>query len=145
MPTITVCGYTSTVEIDQRDPDGWCVARFPGGGWMSVHIDSLTFEPGEGPSVESVSTRGRLTVRQRTVLAALAKAGMNGLTDDEHEDRGGLNMHDARKARIQLQGYGYVRNGGRTRRCRDGKARVVWEITVNGEHAHLANERALTG
>lgn len=147
MPALQVCGYTSLVDIDQVDPDGWCVVRFQNGmGWMSVHIDSLSFAPDERrPAAGTAGPRGRFTVRQRAVLAALAKAGMNGLTDDEHEERNGLNIHDARRARDQLQGYGFVRNGGRYRQCRDGRARVVWEITVAGEHALLDDQQALTG
>lgn len=146
MPTLTVCGYTSTVEVDQIDPDGWCVVRFPDGmGWLSVHVDSLVFGPGEASPVGMVERRGRLTVRQRAVLAALAKAGFDGLTDDEHEARNGLSLADARRTREQLQGFQFVRNGGRYRPCRDGRARVVWEITVAGEQAHLADRQALTG
>jgi hypothetical protein len=147
MPTLNVCGYSSPVEIDQIDPDGWCVVRFTSGlgGWLNVHVDSLTFDPAEQRPADALRTRGRLTGRQRAVLSALAKAGFNGLTDDEHEARNGLALADVRRAREQLQGFGYVRNGGRWRRCRDGVSRVVWEITTVGEHAYHSDRDALAG
>jgi hypothetical protein len=147
MATLDIAGFSTTVKVESVDDDGWCVVRFPSSTdpktWWSVHVKSLAFDPTETMPA-AVTTDGRLTSRQIAVLSALDKAGWNGLTDDEHESRNGLTPADVRKARAQLQGWRYVRNGGRYRPGRDGRAWVVWEITPSGEHA-LGVQRSRAG
>jgi len=70
-----------------------------------------------------------LTDRQRKVLANLARAGEDGLTDFQHP---GIQQTSAGKRRHELACSGLVANSGRTRVNEYGNPATVWTITAEG-------------
>lgn len=67
------------------------------------------------------------------LLAALTNGG---LTDEEMQDRTGMNPSTQRPRRVELVDSGQVRDSGRRRACRSGRLAVVWEAApAPGTHS----------
>lgn len=138
MPFHEFAGFRTPVRVEAQDADGWAIVRFPSGGWLSIHVRDLVFEPGEAPPAAALSRRS-LTARQRSVLRALLRhRDGGGLTDAELEQPTGLTVLEVRATRKQLVGLELMRRGLKMR----GKA-WPYEISVYGEWALLADEREI--
>lgn len=67
---------------------------------------------------------------RRRVLAAVARAGERGMTDEELQDALHLNPSTERPRRVELVEGGWVEDSGRRRRTRSGRAAAVWMLTT---------------
>lgn len=68
---------------------------------------------------------------QRRAVLDLLRANADGLTDEEIQTALALNANAERPRRISLVQDGLVRDSGRTRLTRSGRAAVVWTVTAN--------------
>jgi transcription initiation factor IIE alpha subunit len=67
------------------------------------------------------------TLRQ-AVLRCLVSAGLDGLTDEEMQDRIPMQPSTQRPRRVELVRSGHVIDSGRKRETRSGRSAVVWVI-----------------
>ena len=106
---------------------------------MNEHQRSLFTPTNYGDTVPAVhgsatseaaarSITPRLNQLQQCVLA-LIRAAPDGLTDENGIDASGLSPSTYRPRRIELTARGLVRDSGKTRKTRSGRAAVVWEAT----------------
>lgn len=89
--------------------------------WAARQTDPITSH------LASYSTPARVTDRDRA-LAALRKAGPDGLTDHELGDAIGRAQTSAGKRRHELMVLGLVVNTGRTRPSPWGSPCIVWAV-----------------
>jgi len=81
-------------------------------------------------SAEAAQKAQPASAKQRArVLALLASLGAHGATDEEMQDALGMEGSTQRPRRIELQNRMLVRDSGRTRKTRSGRAATVWEAT----------------
>src|SRR5262245_33899466 len=74
------------------------------------------------------------TLRGR-ILAELRAAGKEGLTDEELQERLAMGPSTQRPRRIELVEAGFVRDSGRTRPAKSGRAATVWVAVEKGAGA----------
>jgi hypothetical protein len=81
------------------------------------------------PSVQAAKEIEPLagTLRAR-VLAELRAAGPEGLTDEELQERLAMGASTQRPRQIELFEAGLVRDSGRTRPAKSGRAATVWVV-----------------
>lgn len=68
----------------------------------------------------------RTETLRRAVLAFLQQRGDEGASDEEIQEALAMNPSTQRPRRIELVTMGLVRDSGRTRPTRSGRAAVVW-------------------
>lgn len=68
------------------------------------------------------------TLRAR-VLSFIESTGQAGATDIEIQDALSMEGNTERPRRGELLKIGLIRDSGRTRKTRSGRAAVVWEVT----------------
>lgn len=73
--------------------------------------------------------RPRIPQLMRQLLAALAAAGPEGLTDEELQVRTGMEGSSERPRRVKAVELGLVADTGRTRPARSGRRAVAWALT----------------
>lgn len=138
----------SPVEIVRDFMDGRVRVRFvnvPDSSEWTVPSHLLLADERDSLSLVPTPPQGRLTERQAIVLQALANAGYNGMTDDEHEAVNGMRGDSAGKRRLELCRYGYVATTDHTRPTKRGGSAIVWQITNAGMEALHAHRRQTHG
>jgi hypothetical protein len=71
----------------------------------------------------------RAATLRRHVFMLLSMKGMYGATDEEMQNDLNMNGSTQRPRRVELLQAGLIRDSGRTRRTRSGRAAVVWVVT----------------
>ncbi len=73
----------------------------------------------------------RTGTQRRLVLSALSLAApFNGFTDEELQDRLGMNPSSERPRRIELLTMGWIEDSGETRVTRSGAKAIVWKYVL---------------
>lgn len=87
------------------------------------------FVAGSGTSQQSGAAIGRLIPNLRDlVLEAFRRAGASGLTDEEAQERTGLDPSTERPRRVELVRARLVMDSGRKRTTKHGRPATVWTI-----------------
>lgn len=73
----------------------------------------------------------RAETLRRIVLEAI-RASADGLTDEEGIALTDMPANTYRPRRVELWRMNWIRDSGRTRATRSGRAAVVWEVITNG-------------
>lgn len=76
----------------------------------------------------------RSGTQRRLVLAAIAAAGADGLTDGEVADQTGLYLYSAAPRRYELMQGGWVMDTGKRRDSANGGTSIVWALTTRGRN-----------
>lgn len=105
----------------------------PGAGRRHRHA-------GETETSAARSAWPRFGTQRMTVLAAIAKAGDEGLTDHELADETGLFLYSCAPRRTELLHGGWVRDSGRRRTTPLGAEAAVW-VLADAARARL-NQQA---
>jgi len=81
-------------------------------------------------SAEAAQKAQPASAKQRArVLSLLTSLGAHGATDEEMQDALGMEGSTQRPRRVELCNAMKVRDSGRTRKTRSGRAATVWEAT----------------
>lgn len=88
-------------------------------------------------SVEAAEAiKPRVNELQQLVLRFMAERGDDGATDEEGIEGTGLAPNTFRPRRIELVSAGMVKDSGKTRPTKSGRAATVWVATADAR-AHL--------
>lgn len=88
--------------------------------------------PDDTDRAAALAVMPRSGTQRRRVLAAIALAGEQGLTDHELADVTGLYLYSAAPRRTELLRGGWVRDSGKRRETPLGAEAVVWTLTEAG-------------
>ncbi len=80
-----------------------------------------------------VAVRSKANVLRERVYAFIQRQGEYGATDAEIEAATGMAGNTVRPRRGELEVQGRIRNTGRTRATKSGRAAVVWAAAAAGE------------
>lgn len=80
----------------------------------------------------------RTGTMRSTVLKAIIRAGVNGMTDDEIRAETGMRYGSLGPRRRELVEQGWIEDAKVTRPSESGAPQIVWRLTQRGHDAWLA-------
>lgn len=111
------------------DPDRNTLGKFqrPGDAAETQRLAALEAYPATGSA-------------RRRVLNAIACTGNYGCTDEELQQRLGMNPSTQRPRRVELVEGGWIQDSERRRRTSSGRSAVVWVMTPAGLRQWIPNK-----
>jgi hypothetical protein len=90
--------------------------------------ETLPFQAHSGTSREAAGDMRGIAVSKRAAVLMVIEQSTHGRTDEEIQRMLKLNPSTQRPRRIELVQAGKVRDSGRTRKTKGGRAATVWEV-----------------
>lgn len=106
----------------------------------AVLSDPASHHGRETEKAAAYANRPRAGSQRLRVLEAIARAGVQGRTDEELEDRLEMRRPSPGNRRGELVAGGWVRDSGQRRKTKSGSSAVVWVLTDAGR-ARLAQHQ----